>query len=97
MQSPDFTLPVSLKVIPDEAFAGASMTVVKCPEGLEEIGEDAFKGCAGLREIYIPDSVTSIGGGAFDGCAADLVIFGHADSVAQAHAKLNGIGFVAVD
>ena len=36
--------------------------------GLEEICEDAFKGCTGLTSLVIPESVTSIGSGAFSGC-----------------------------
>ena len=96
MLDPDFILPASLKVIDEEAFAGAAMTVVLCPEGLEEICADAFKGCSQLKEIYIPDSVEFIDGGAFDGCASDLTIFGYNNTVAQVFARINNIAFVEV-
>lgn len=33
------------------------------------IGDDAFKGCYGVRSITIPNSVTTIGKYAFDGCS----------------------------
>ncbi len=97
MSTPDFILPASLTVIEEGAFEGLSMTVVQCPEGLKEIGADAFRNCARLKEIYIPASVTFIDGGALEGCAEDLTIFGHAGSVAEAYANLNGIEFVETE
>lgn len=38
------------------------------PEGVTEIGEDAFGDCMSLKSVIIPESVTEIGGGAFIGC-----------------------------
>lgn len=35
------------------------------PEGIEEIKDEAFRGCSNLRFLTIPDSVKSIGKGAF--------------------------------
>ncbi len=96
MNTPDFILPASLKVIDEEAFYGLPMTVVMCPEGLEEIMANAFMNCVNLKEIYIPDSVTFIDGGVFDGCSSDLTIFGHAGKLAEAYAELNRIQFVNI-
>ncbi len=39
-------------------------------EGVTDIGESAFAGCASLQSITIPDSVTSIGMCAFESCAS---------------------------
>ena len=39
------------------------------PEGLEEIGEEAFLNCTSLEEFNIPSSVVSINGSAFDNTA----------------------------
>lgn len=41
---------------------------VVLPEGIQEIGQDAFSHCTGLTGIYIPDGVVKIGLGAFHGC-----------------------------
>ena len=41
---------------------------VAIPDGVTEIGRDAFLGCEALASIAIPDSVTRIGGCAFMGC-----------------------------
>ena len=45
----------------------ASYTV---PEGVEEIGEDAFADAVRLREIALPDTLTKLGPWAFSGCTA---------------------------
>ena len=45
-----------------------SATEIAIPEGVTEIGYEAFSGCASLAEITIPDSVTKIGECAFEGC-----------------------------
>ena len=38
------------------------------PDGVTEIGDDAFRGCYFLESIVIPDSVTKIGANAFENC-----------------------------
>ena len=38
------------------------------PDGVTEIGNDAFKGCTSLEEVSIPDGVTRIGHSAFEYC-----------------------------
>ncbi len=38
------------------------------PDGVTNIGENAFSGCKGLTSITIPQGVTSIGDKAFSGC-----------------------------
>lgn len=42
---------------------------IALPEGLDEIGHNAFAGCFQLREVQIPDSVRLLGTYAFDSCA----------------------------
>lgn len=43
---------------------------VTLPEGLEYIGEDAFRNCSKLTAISIPDTVETIGDSAFNSCSA---------------------------
>ena len=97
MDEPDFTLPLNLTVIEEEAFTGLSMTVVKCPEGLETIGGRAFADCSGLTQICIPATVTSIASDAFSGCSSDLMIFGEAGSKAEEFANTKGYQFVSLN
>ena len=54
--------------IGNEAFDRCDLTSVTLPNGLENIGYDAFNRCLNLASINIPGTVTSIGEGAFEWC-----------------------------
>ncbi len=41
---------------------------VTIPEGVKEIGREAFSGCTGLTSVTIPEGVTKIGESAFEDC-----------------------------
>ena len=45
-------------------------TAYEIPEGIREIGHEAFFGCEQLESVEIPDSVTWIGVAAFENCKA---------------------------
>ena len=47
-----------------------SLVSVSLPQGLETIGECAFRGCESLKNINIPESVTCIKEEAFKGCTS---------------------------
>ena len=47
-------------------YAGPGGDVV--PEGVTEIGKEAFLGCAGLTDVTLPADVTAIGAFAFAFC-----------------------------
>lgn len=52
--------------LPDNLFNGcSSLSNVKLPAGLTEIGETAFQNTTSLKTIEIPSSVTTLGGSAF--------------------------------
>jgi len=93
MSTPDFTLPSGLTEIGAQAFTGADMTVVLCPNGLKTIGAKAFSDCAGLQEIYIPASVVAIASDAFSGCSG-LTIYAPAGSAAATFAANRGFDCV---
>ena len=51
---------------------GTLMTELVIPEGVEAIGNHAFRNCWGITAMAIPDSVTSIGESAFSDCSRSL-------------------------
>ena len=58
-----------LKVIGERGFYNSVITSLTIPNGVEEIGDEAFRNCSNLSgEFLIPDSVQRIGEGCFDGC-----------------------------
>ena len=60
-----FNIPASWTKIPNGTFSWCeSLTNIKIPNTIREIGSDAFS-CSGLKSIDIPNSVTVIGDGAF--------------------------------
>ncbi len=50
------------------SYSGGKEKNVVIPEGVKEIGEDAFKNCNFIETVKIPDSVKVIGEGAFSHC-----------------------------
>ncbi len=54
--------------ISDNAFSNASIGTLSIEEGVQSIGENAFKLCAELKNITLPSSLQSIGQYAFWGC-----------------------------
>ena len=61
-------------MIEDGAFNGCrSITSVKIPVGVTEIGEGAFFRCSTLTSVTIPEGVTKIGGMAFESCTSLVV------------------------
>ncbi len=97
MQSPDFVIPDSTTIIGSEAFCGLDMRIVKCPDGLEEIGSGAFKNCLNLEEIYIPATVAEIPDNICEGSPDGLTVFGYRGTAAETFALEYGYDFVFVD
>lgn len=68
------TLPSSINMIEEEAFANLSCQAIIIPEGCTFIGERAFSGGSNLLYVKIPSTVTSYPANAFEDCNANLVI-----------------------
>ena len=65
----NISLPDTLKVIEDDAFAGCTcLKELFLPDSLESIGARAFMGCISLRSVVIPKNVKKIGDEAFAFC-----------------------------
>lgn len=47
---------------------GTDIRSAVLPDGLKEIGKEAFYACTGLESVRMPDTVTTIGSGAFCNC-----------------------------
>lgn len=89
------TLPASLTVIEDEAFAGDfSLDKVEIPEGTVSIGARAFAGSS-VNAVYIPDSVTKIGSMAFANID-HVTIISTPDSYAHTYAVKNKLDWADV-
>jgi len=68
-----FEIPAYLNGLPvgkigHGAFGNLGITEVVIPEGVTEIGSEAFEWCSSLETVTIPSSVTKIGEDAFDMC-----------------------------
>jgi hypothetical protein len=75
----------TITTIPYLAFSGIiidypTLTGIIIPEGVIAIGENAFAGCASLKNITMPSSLTSFGFGALQKCT-DLKSITISDSV----------------
>ena len=68
--SGNLQLPSKLEVIKDAAFTDNSRLsgILRCPETLLSIGNDAFGRCSSLEGIVFSKSVESIGNNAFGNC-----------------------------
>ena len=90
---PSFQLPVSLRVIEDEAFEGTAIVSAALPDSLESIGERAFANISALRSVKIPNATKEIAKNAFSG-SGQVSIIAFSGSYASAYAKENGLAYV---
>ena len=62
--------------IPTLVYCPKDITEIEIPDGVMEIGKQAFSNCRALTDITIPNSVTVIGESAFENCdnLTDIVI-----------------------
>ena len=61
------TIPKSVEVIEEYAFAFCGVSEVILQEGLKRIEQYAFRQCGSLRWISLPSSITYLGYNIFDG------------------------------
>ena len=58
------------KINANFCYANTGLESVKLPEGLTEIGQNAFIGCGNLARINFPSTLTKVGGWAFNDCTS---------------------------
>jgi len=61
-------LPATLESIGNAAFYYSGLEEVTVPEGLNEMGNEAFAGSIGLKVARIPARINNLGWGVFRGC-----------------------------
>ena len=64
------TLPETLTIIGEGAFAASEVTTIVIPEGVTTLGDYAFYGCSNLQSVTLPSTLKTIGKGAFGNCPA---------------------------
>lgn len=85
-----FTLPASLKVIEEEAFANLNVNTVILPEGLERIESRAFAGST-VYSVNLPASLTYIADDALEGATVANIT---APDNTYAHEWMEEQGFI---
>ena len=65
----DFSLPKSLRRIGDYALRSYNLSTLLLPEGLEEIGEEAFYNNQQLTKVTLNEKLKEVGRYAFRGCS----------------------------
>lgn len=92
----EFILPISLKFIGDEAFAGTAAQAVYLPETVTVLGNRVFAQNARLQFVSVPESVRIVGSELFAG-SDRVVILGVSSGRARDLARANSRPFRAMD
>ena len=69
------TITQGVRKIKPREYAGNECEAIAFPEGVEEIGDEAFAECSELKYLRIPDGVKKIGAGAFRDCNSLVDVF----------------------
>ena len=73
---------LSITSVAANVFSNTNITYLEIYNEQLNIGDNAFKGCSNLKNIYIfTEALISLGTGVFDNCSSDLVIHVLKDSL----------------
>lgn len=75
------TLSSNCKKIPASCFYHSGLLSIDIPEGVEEIGKNAFNACDKMTSATIPSSLTVVGVGAFGDCKVLSALNGDMNNV----------------
>ena len=67
-------------------FGGEELTELVIPEGVTEVGSNAFVGCPSLRSVTLPNSLKMVGEGAFKESSIEQVTFSKATTAIEKEA-----------
>ena len=62
------TVILNISSIESDIFSTTHITGVEIPDGITEVGADAFSGCIFLEQVRLPETLEVINKGAFDYC-----------------------------
>lgn len=80
-----------------EKYTGKGGDVI-IPDGVTEIGEDAFRDCEDVTGVTIPASVYAIGAHAFEGChISDVVIPDSVGKIGRDAFKIYGLRHITIN
>ena len=75
-----------LRELKERAFADCTrLKKLVLPEGLESIGDEAFKNDHALMSLTVPDSVTEVGRSVMEGCPVQIEVICAPGSVMAEH------------
>lgn len=69
------TLPMGLKTIGRGALSETPIKAVALPEGVTEVGDDAFAFCPYLYTVMLPSTLMWLGDRCFDGCGSLFEVY----------------------
>ena len=85
------TLPASLRIIEEEAFAGVTAQQIIIPASVQTIGSSAFANCPNLLVVYFEGTSADIAGDLFTGCRNNVMISIPANSTLASWANTHGV------
>lgn len=88
----NIVIPDGVTIIGNRALRKTAIEILKLPETLEVIEDNAVWECSALKKVIMYNNVRSIGSEAFAGCI-NMTIYGYSDSYAEAYATENNIPF----
>lgn len=92
-------LPSDILSLGDWSFAGTNIRNIDIPEGVENIGYNAFYCCHQLESVTLPDSLEWIGADAFFGCTnlKSIRIPAHVENIESAFRHCIALTTIEVD
>ena len=89
----EVSLPITLEIIGEKAFASSGITKIDVPDGVPEICNGAFARCYYLESVILPASLQKIGWNCFEDCD-DVRVYAPVGSYAEGYCINRGISLV---
>lgn len=88
-------LPSSLRIIESKAFFDSGIERISIPNGVNEIGRDAFASCENLKSVDFPETINKCGKGIFAYCynLENITVEGKKNAKCGAFQLIDGVVF----